>query len=250
MKEIKRWLDLVYPPRCPVCKAFVDRGSGDDLICPECAEAFTRVAPPLCRRCGLPLNAGPPEERLCEACLLRPPAYEAARALYVYEGTAVEAVHRFKYSGVIRLAEVFGPMLARLALERLPGDMKRPLVMPVPLHLERLRRRGFNQSLLLARHVASLPGYELDYLALCRIRPTPSQSTLDRDLRRRNVKAAFEVRRPPAVKGRDVVLVDDVSTTGSTLDACSRALLKAGALRVYGLTMARAPAHRQDKQGS
>ncbi|MFO7783445.1 MAG: D-glycero-beta-D-manno-heptose 1-phosphate adenylyltransferase [Desulfatiglandales bacterium] len=242
MEEIRRWIDLVYPPRCAVCGGFLSPGRGD-VICSECRGALQEVDSPLCRRCGVPFSTGPDEERLCESCLRRPPAYESARALYVYEETAIEAVHRFKYSGRTRLAEVFGPMLAQLAREWLPADIE-PLVMPVPLHLRRLRERGFNQSLLLARHVAALPGYELDYLALCRVRHTPSQSVLDRARRRENVRSAFGVKTPSAVKGRDVVLVDDVSTTGSTLDACSRALLQSGARRVYGLTLARAPARR------
>lgn len=240
MEEIRRWIDLVYPPRCAVCSGFLSKGS-NDVVCPECRASLRTVHSPMCRRCGLPFHAGPDEDRLCESCMRRPPAYEAARAVYVYEETAIKAVHRFKYSGRTRLAEVFGPMLARLAREWLPAGIE-PLVMPVPLHLRRLRERGFNQSLLLARHVGALPGYELDYQSLCRVRHTPSQSALDRDRRRQNVRAAFAVKRPSAVKGRDVLLVDDVSTTGSTLDACSRALLRSGARRVYGLTLARAPA--------
>ncbi len=241
MEEIRRWIDLVYPPRCAVCGGFLSPGRSD-VVCSECRGALRAVNPPLCKRCGVPLNTGPDEDRLCESCLRRPPAYEAARALYVYEETAIEAVHSFKYAGRTRLAEVFGPMLSRLAREWLPADIA-PLVIPVPLHLRRLRERGFNQSLLLARHVAALPGYELDYLVLRRVRHTPSQSVLDRDRRRENVRTAFAVRLPSAVKARDVVLVDDVSTTGSTLDACSRALLHSGARRVYGLTLAKAPTH-------
>lgn len=243
MQEIRRLIDLIYPPRCAVCGGFLSRGRGD-VICPDCQASLRAVNSPMCRRCGLPFRSGPDKDRLCEACLRRPPTYEAARALYVYEETVIQSVHRFKYSGRTRLAEVFGPMLARLALEWLPANIE-PLVMPVPLHLRRLRERGFNQSLLLARHVAGVCGYELDYLSLCRVRHTPSQSALDRDHRRQNVLAAFEVKRPLVIKGRDVLLVDDVSTTGSTLDACSRALLQSGARRVYGLTLARAPARRR-----
>jgi ComF family protein len=248
MEQIRRWVDLVYPPRCAVCGDFLSPGFAE-VMCSECRGALRRVETPLCMRCGVPFNTGPAEDRICESCLRGPHAYEGARALYVYEDIAIESVHRLKYSGRTRLVEVFGPELAKLALEWLPAGIK-PLVIPVPLHIKRLRERGFNQSLLLARHVAALPGYELDYLSLCRIRNTPSQSALDRDHRRQNVQAAFAVRRPAAINRRDVVLVDDVSTTGSTLDACSRTLLKSGATRVYGLTLARAPVRRSVAGGS
>lgn len=240
MGAVKRLVDLIYPPRCPVCGGFFTREAGD-MICSGCLGDLRRVGSPMCRRCGVPFGEGPESDRLCEACLREPPAYEAARALYLYEDKAIQAVHSFKYSGRTVLAEYFGPMLARLAREWLPAGMK-PLVMPVPLHPRRLRERGFNQSLLLARHVAAGGGCELDYAVLRRVLNTPSQSALDREHRRENVRSAFAVKKPGVVKDRDVILVDDVSTTGSTLDACSRALLKSRARRVFGLTLARAPA--------
>ena len=240
MEEVRRWIDLVYPPRCAVCEQFLHPGGARDL-CLECRNGLKKVRSPLCPRCGVPFETGTGEDRLCERCLRMPPAYEAARGLFVYEGAALDAVHRFKYGGKTRLAGILAPRLPELARAWLPSGI-RPLVIPVPLHLRRLRVRGFNQSLLLARHLAALPGFELDYLALRRSRHTPPQAALGRDRRRGNVQAAFEVASPVSVKDRDILLVDDVSTTGSTLDACSRALLRAGARRVFGLTLARAPA--------
>lgn len=240
MEEVRRWIDLVYPPRCAVCERFLHPGEGRG-ICLDCMEGMKEVRSPLCVRCGVPFEAGTGEDRLCGRCLREPPAYEAARSLLVYEGAALEAVHRFKYGGKTRLAEILGPGLAGLARSWLPVDL-RPLVVPVPLHPRRLRERGFNQSLLLARHVADLPGFDLDYLSLRRSRHTPPQAALGRDRRRGNVQAAFDVEAPAAVEDRDILLVDDVSTTGSTLEACSLALRRAGARRVFGLTLARAPA--------
>ncbi|MCF8062014.1 MAG: ComF family protein [Deltaproteobacteria bacterium] len=239
-EEVRRWIDLVYPPRCAVCERFLQPGEARG-ICPGCRDGLKEAGPPLCPCCGVPFEAGTGENRLCERCLRERPAYEAARSLFVYEGAALEAVHRFKYGGKTRLAKIFGPRLAGLARTWLPPDVQ-PLVVPVPLHLRRLRERGFNQSLLLARHVAAQPGCALDFLALRRNRYTPPQAALGRDERRGNVQAAFEVETPAAVQDRDILLVDDVSTTGSTLDACSRALLRAGARRIFGLTLARAPA--------
>ncbi len=239
MEEVRRWIDLVYPPRCAVCERFLRPGEAG-AICPDCGEGLKEVRSPFCSRCGVPFETGSGEDRLCGRCLREPPAYEAARGLLLYEGAALEAVHRFKYGGKTRLAGILGPRLADLARSWLPRGF-RPLVVPVPLHLRRLRERGFNQSLLLARHVAALPGFSLDYLALRRSRYTPPQAALGRDRRRGNVQAAFHVETPAAVEDRVVLLVDDVSTTGSTLDACGRALLRAGARRVFGLTLARAP---------
>ncbi len=242
MQRAKRWVDLVYPPRCGVCGSFLSWGEAEE-ICPECLSGMHRVRSPLCRHCGVPFEAGPDEDRFCERCLREPPSYEIARSLFVYEGTVVEAVHRLKYAGKTRLADIFGPQLAGPARACLPPSAD-PLVMPVPLHLERLRERGFNQSLLLSRHVARETGFDLDWLSLRRTRPTPSQATLGKGRRRENVRDAFAVDAPAAVQGRDVLLVDDVSTTGSTLEACSRALLQSGVERVFGLTLARAPARR------
>jgi ComF family protein len=189
----------------------------------------------------VPFETGPKEERHCESCLRSPPAYSESRALFVYEGALLEAVHRFKYGGKAHLAKQFGPLLAEFAGKWLPKDLE-ALVMPVPLYPRRLRQRGFNQSLLLARYVDKLPGLSLDYLSLRRIRDTVPQVSLGRTERRKNVVQAFGVTDEAAVKGRNVLLVDDVSTTGSTLNACSSALMKAGADKIYCLLLARTPA--------
>lgn len=242
VEEAGRWIDIIYPPRCAVCGRFLSTGDSD-VICPECRSGLRKAHSPLCSRCGVPFDTGPKEDRLCERCLRDPPSYKAARALYVYEGPMVEAVHRFKYAGKTHLAGIFGPLLAESARACLPPESD-PLIVPVPLHVKRLRKRGFNQSLLLARHVEDLTGFALDSLSLRRVRETPSQAALGKDKRRVNVREAFAVKSSLAIKGRDVLLVDDVSTTGSTLDACSRTLLRSGARRVFGLTLARAPAHR------
>lgn len=239
MQELRRWIDLIYPPRCPVCDRFLPRGKEPGL-CEECRASFRKAEPPFCRTCGLPLpDIGHSEDRLCEACLRRPPAYETARAAYLYEGAALDAIHRFKYGGRAHLARILGPPLAALASRTLPLDLK-AVVMPVPLHPKRLRERGFNQSLLLAGHVAELQGWRLDYRTLERSTNTPPQAALTRDERRKNVRAAFGVKETAGPMPRNVVLVDDVATTGSTLNACSKALVRAGAGRVFCLVLARA----------
>jgi ComF family protein len=150
----------------------------------------------------------------------------------------MSAIHAFKYSGKSHLAHPLGVLLSSFSKPWLEA-MTDLLVMPVPLHPKRLRERGFNQSLLLARHVVSGLGSDLDFLSLRRVRDTRPQTGLKSEERRKNVRGAFDVRDRSAVSRRTVVLVDDVATTGNTLNDCARALKKAGARDVYGLVLAR-----------
>ncbi|MFP3928798.1 MAG: double zinc ribbon domain-containing protein [Desulfobacteraceae bacterium] len=238
---LKAWIELIYPPRCPACGSLTapsQDGEGMGL-CPVCLPRLKPLRAPFCMRCGVPLEGGSREARLCGSCLMRPPPFETSRSCFLYEGAALEIIHRFKYNGLAHLVETLGPPLMELAREALPSGLE-AVVTPVPLHPRKLRQRGFNQSLLLARYVARLPGLTLDPFCLRRLRDTPRQVDLGREERRRNVRNAFEVPDPRRIKDREVLLVDDVSTTGSTLESCSRALLAAGASRVYCLSSARA----------
>jgi ComF family protein len=157
----------------------------------------------------------------------------------MYEGTLMRAIHRLKYEGRTRIAKVMGPLLASF-VARFPavlgGDM---VVIPVPLHLKKLQERGFNQALLLARHVSKHLKAELDPLTLRRVRDTRPQTGLKRKERRKNVRKAFDILEPDKIKKRDVILIDDVATTGSTMDECARVLKRAKAQRVYCITLAR-----------
>jgi len=159
-----------------------------------------------------------------------------ARSLYVFEGGAREAVHYLKY----RWRTMLGPVLGK-ALAALVSDMgfSPELVLPVPLHRRKIRQRGFNQSVVLARHMSRCLGLKLDVSSLARSRHTASQVGLNTRERRRNVAGAFVVRRAQRVAGRAVLLVDDVLTTGATVDECSRVLKEAGA-EVAVVTIARA----------
>jgi ComF family protein len=148
------------------------------------------------------------------------------------------AIHELKYAQRTHLADPLGSLLASFAQTWI-GELKGYLIMPVPLHPRRLRSRGFNQSLLLARCVASKTGSDLDFLSLRRTRFTKPQTELSSKERKKNVRKAFEVVAPEAVKGKTIVLVDDVATTGSTLNECAKALKKAGADSVLCLVLAR-----------
>lgn len=243
MSLFTRFIDLVYPPRCPLCRTFLRdervRINGKDLLlCHPCSRAFVPIASPLCPLCGRPFSSGAGEDRVCEDCLRKRPFFDKARGPFLYEGPVMALIQQFKYNGKSHLAGILGPLLASFATTWLQS-LESPLIVPVPLHPKRLRERGFNQSLLLAGHVKEALSADLDALSLRRTRPTRPQTGLKSAERRRNLRGAFGVVEKKAVKGRRVILVDDVSTTGTTLNECARVLKRAGADRVFGLVLAK-----------
>jgi ComF family protein len=195
-----------------------------------------------CRICDHPVATRGETDRVCGRCLLAPPAFERARACVLFRASDDDdplraALHRYKYGRETALANGLGSLFATRGREAVrPHDV----VVPVPLHLERLRWRGFNQALLLAGRLCRTTGVRLDSFSLVRRRATVPQVELDEGARRRNVAGAFCVARPERVAGRRVLLVDDVLTTGSTVNECSRALQRAGAAAVDVLVLARA----------
>ena len=241
MNMLNKMIDVIYPPRCPLCRDFiqdVQRQDESASICPVCFDAFHSVTPPICPVCGTPLDKSQ-EDHWCGNCLKERPHYEATHACYLYEGAVMDAIHQFKYGSKSGLSKFLGPLLARFA-----GKIFQPspdlLTMPVPLHPKRLRERGFNQSLLLARHVALQLGTTLDFLSLRRIRYTSPQTGLGKEERRKNVRNAFKLVHEDVVKGKTILLVDDVATTGNTLNECARTLKRSGSRDVFCLVFARA----------
>jgi ComF family protein len=178
------------------------------------------------------------ENHLCELCIRKRPFYDGLGSPFLYEGGIMEAVHQLKYGGKTHLAGSLGTLLASFAMGWLE-KIDDYLMMPVPLHRKRLRERGFNQSLLLAKVVRRLSGWELDYLSLRRIRYTRPQTGLNSDERSKNVRQAFDLARPGEFNGKIVVLVDDVATTGNTMNECARVLKEARCDKVFCLTLAR-----------
>jgi ComF family protein len=220
----RAWLDFLLPPRCAGCRR---RGA---WLCDACRTALAAPRLPLCPRCGDEMATS----GLCGNCRARPPAFDAAWAAYRFEGPLRTAIHRFKYGGEHALGEPLGALLADAAAG-LP--IEADLVLPAPLHSTRRRERGYNQSELLARVVARRLGLPLA-LTLARQRPTPPQVGLSVAERRANVAGAFAWQ-GESLAGRRVLLIDDVCTTGATLDACARALRPHGPDRVVALTLAR-----------
>ena len=243
MNIFHQLIDLIYPPRCHICQNFLWKNRAnieqEELhFCKPCLDAFPEITSPFCPVCRRPFESLTEEDHICENCLRKRPFYDGIGAPYLYEGGIMRAIHQFKYGRKIYFAGSLSILMATFARRWLDKE-ENFLIMPVPLHPKRLRERGFNQSLILARHVASRNGLELDYLSLRRIRHTQPQTDLNREERRKNIRKAFEVIGQTPLKGRTVVLVDDVATTGNTLNECARVLKRAGCDKVYGLVLAR-----------
>jgi ComF family protein len=232
-------LDLIFPALCPVCEASLGPGRRDPL-CGKCWDAIARIEPPYCATCGAPFMGFSERELAprpfpCAQCSAEPPPYEYARSAARYEGPLRDALHAFKFSGRRALARPLADLLLEQCGGALPGGIA--AVVPVPLARDREYLRGFNQAQLLAEHVARRLGAPLEPRWLARVRETRPQSDLAAAERRANVRGAFQASR--AVDGRDVLVVDDVFTTGATLAACARALRERGAGRIGVLTVAR-----------
>lgn len=208
-------------------------------FCPSCREPWTRVSSPLCVRCGLVFKSREGPDHLCGRCLERAGGFSRARAAGLYDGYLRLAIHALKFKGHVHLAGPLGDLLFGVFQRDWPtADID--LVAPVPLHRRRFRQRGFNQAYLLVRRWTLPGGTLVQRDLLVRSRATAPQTGLDRRQRRLNIKNAFSVRRPGQSAGRRVLLVDDVFTTGSTVEACAEALIRDGAKRVDVLTLARA----------
>lgn len=231
LRELARAaLDLIYPPICCVCDHV-----GDDYVCRACLELVSPVPEPFCDVCGQPGVSGS-----CPDCSQDRPAFLRARAVGLFDGVLREAIHALKYDSRPNVAAPLGRLLAGYA-ESHPELTDVDTVVPLPIHRRRERQRGFNQSALLAGHLAAAVGVPMLTRALVRSVNTAPQVGLDRSARRANVANAFAVAKASEIAGRRLLLIDDVMTTGATCDAASRALLSAGALSVQVLTLARQP---------
>lgn len=216
-------VDAVFPPRCVSCASF------GRFACHDCLTQMERAEHPRCGVCWQPSA-----DSRCQECRRQQPAFTAVRSVYAFGGPARDLIHALKYSGVSAVAPLMGEDMAA-QLQHWGPDVS--AIVPVPMASFRQRRRGYNQSELLAREIARHAGLPVAARALVR-RPGPSQvEQPDEAARRANLEDAFEAGRESV--GDGVLLVDDVMTTGATLDACARTLKSAGADRVYGLTFAR-----------
>lgn len=218
-------LDVFFPPVCALC------GHVGPILCPSCAARLIPVTGPICPQCGRGLEA----PGLCPECAHTPPPLVQMRAPLRYAEPTSRLIHRLKYDGYFAL----GRPLAEFLIAGWPRWTQPPdLIVPIPLHPRRRRRRGYNQSELLARPLAAAVGVAFSATALQRTRHTAPQVGLGPEARAENVRDAFEAA-AGEVRGRAIVLVDDVLTTGATMSAAAGALLVAGATAVSAYTLAR-----------
>ena len=228
LQQLYRWfLDLILPPRCVVC------GKVDIWLCETCTSQLSFFEGPQCPKCGrLWKGSG-----LCSFCRDRPPLVASIRSAFLFQGAIQDAIYAFKYRGARRVGILLAQCMAEFWLQT-PETID--VLIPVPLHPDRERQRGYNQAAILAETLGCMIERPVATGALVRVRPTRSQTKLNVAERRRNVADAFTCVMGEDIRGRDIMLVDDVATTGATLDACAVALLAGGARSVRAFTLARA----------
>ncbi|MSQ15518.1 MAG: ComF family protein [Dehalococcoidia bacterium] len=220
-------LDLLFPYRCARC------GTEGQMFCESCLLSQRRPSPPLCRSCGIPIGLG----EYCRHCANESYSFDSVRSCFIYEGAVRDAIMQFKYRGVTDFAPVLGTAMNDTLTQ---WSVRADLIMPVPLHTSRFRERGYNQAALLAQVIAQQSGIDLDESTLIRDVATPPQAkSRNREERRLQMENTFQCGDPERVVSKRVILVDDVCTTGATLNACAKALKGAGARTAWGLTLAR-----------
>ena len=239
---LRRFLHMVFPMNCRTC----DKALEDDPIpffCQRCWDQIEPIRSPSCPRCAHPFPSphalAHSPEHLCGPCRKHPPAYHRVWTPYAYQSPLKEAIGLLKYRGKTHLA----PALAHLIAQTHPTPSNVDVLIAVPLHPDRLREREYNQALLLAHHLGRQWNLPVLIDVLRRTKPTPPQTSLTRRERLKNLRRCFAVATPSAVEGKTMLLVDDVFTTGTTVNECAKALRKAGAEAVYVQTLARMRAH-------
>ena len=261
--------DVLFPAQCLVCGAFFHNnshqrnslpaevfqaGTAPDFekvmapfLCRLCSKDFVAAVSPMCTVCGIMFQSREGQDHICGECLTSPKLFGMARTLGAYERALLAVIHRMKYAGKVQVARPLGALLF-FALIRYWEPGRIDLAIPVPLHLIKIRTRGFNQSFLLVRGWESMaaalnveqPFIKVDGRALIRERWTDPQTGLGKKKRLANIKNAFGVSEFAKIEGKRILLVDDVYTTGATVNECAKVLLGAGAGRVDVLTLAQA----------
>jgi ComF family protein len=237
MKFRSTLFQFFLPPQCPCCEKFLEEGRQG--FCSDCLSEICWIDPPFCSVCGIPFMSKEIESHPCGACVTGRKYFTMARALGTFDGSLQGAIHHWKYEGKTHLTPFFAEWMAE-GLNRYWEPDSLDLLIPVPLHPQRLRQRGFNQALLLVKELSRRTGLPYQKTILQKKKSTIPQVNLSSVEREKGVRGTFHVIGREELLGKSVLLVDDVYTTGATVNECSKVLLRGGAERVDVLTLAHA----------
>jgi ComF family protein len=235
---LKGFLDFLYPRTCAVCKKNLTLTSVDGILCLDCWGKIKKNIPPFCRRCGRTLEKKSPNKNICAGCIKNPVYFDRAFSPCLYEGPVKDLVHQFKYQGKDYLAPVLTRLMTDFIREfDVPVNLL-DIVVPVPLFKTRLRQREFNQAQVLAEKIAVIFNKKLVADNLIRVKNTHTQTELMTLQRLSNVKGCFKVKEGSVFEGKNILLVDDVLTTGATCSEAANALKQSKANIVFVITAA------------
>ncbi len=237
MKFLSAAFQFFLPSQCPCCGKFLDEGRQE--FCSKCLSEIRWIGPPFCSICGTPFVSGEIESHPCGACLIHRKYFGIARALAAFEGSLQGAIHRWKYEGKTHLTPFFAEWMAE-GLNRYWEPRSVDFLIPVPLHPQRLRERGFNQAVLLAEALSRRTGIPTLKTILSKKKPTLPQVNLSGAEREKGLRGVFQVADRKELPGKSVLLINDVYTTGATVNECSKGLVKGGVERVDVLNLAHA----------
>ena len=229
--------DAFFPRICLACSRILPSGS-PEFFCSDCFGQITFLHGSLCPVCGILFPDSSSEDHLCPSCMENAHWFEFARAAVAYEGIIADVIRRFKYGRDLTAGEALAGLLADFDFDGVDFSAFDAII-PVPLHIRRLRERRFNQSLVLARALGKKHGIAVDFSLLKRRRFTLTQTGLNKSERDKNISGAFRASHSEKIPGGSFLLVDDVYTTGATINECAKTLAEAGAKRVAALTAAR-----------
>lgn len=229
--------DTLFPPLCLACSKVLSTGA-QEIFCPDCLSQITFISGGLCPVCGIIFPDSPAGNHLCGNCLENKPWFTSARAAVAYDGVILDAIHQFKYGRNMTTGAALASFLAGFNFADQDLDSF-DVIVPVPLHIKRLRERGFNQSLILARALGEKHELNVDFSSLKRCKMTFTQTGLHKKEREMNIAGAFVANSPGKFREKKLILVDDVYTTGATINECAKTLVQAGASQVAVITLAR-----------
>ena len=244
IKYIKEgFLNLIFPLDCRICEKPIQESKGYS-ICEDCFQTIELIDKPYCVKCGKPFVISTnifkqDGEILCVDCKRKKYSFEFARSVGIYHGVLKECIHLFKYYGEKKLAEPLGELLIDYLAKNQEFKKKIDLIIPVPLHKNDLKKRGFNQSVLLSKVIGDYFSIPVGESVLIKKKITPFQINLSKKEREKNILKAFSVEKPEEINGKNILILDDVFTTGATVEECAKELIKSRAKNIFVLTLAR-----------